>query len=164
MWTIRATRRRSRSHKAANDTVPGVAPLFWAFRIMVGLGFVFIAVMLYFFWIARASVGQSYPALVADCAVVVDPDALDRGRTGLVRGRVRPPALDGGRRAAHGAVGQPAERVRDLLITLAGFVMFYSILFVIEMGLMLKYIRKGPFQDVEETEAWEARHEHACAP
>jgi cytochrome d ubiquinol oxidase subunit I len=28
------------------------------------------------------------------------------------------------------------------------------------MGLMLKYIRKGPFQDVAETEAWEARHEH----
>jgi hypothetical protein len=23
------------------------------------------------------------------------------------------------------------------------------------MGLMLKYIRKGPFLDVEETEAWE---------
>jgi cytochrome d ubiquinol oxidase subunit I len=50
--------------------------------------------------------------------------------------------------------------VADLLITLAGFMLFYSILFVVEMGLMLKYIRKGPFQDVEETEAWEARHEH----
>jgi cytochrome d ubiquinol oxidase subunit I len=50
--------------------------------------------------------------------------------------------------------------VQDLLITLAGFVTFYSILFMIEMGLMLKYIRKGPFQDVEETEAWMARHRH----
>ena len=48
----------------------------------------------------------------------------------------------------------------DLLITLAGFMLFYSILFVIEMGLMIKYIRKGPFQDVAETEAWQARHEH----
>ena len=35
---------------------------------------------------------------------------------------------------------------------------FYSVLFVIEMGLMLKYIRKGPFQDVEETEVWMDRH------
>jgi hypothetical protein len=34
------------------------------------------------------------------------------------------------------------------------------VLFIVEMGLMLKYIRKGPFLDVEETEAWEARHEH----
>ena len=50
--------------------------------------------------------------------------------------------------------------VADLLITLAGFVTLYTVLFIIEMGLMLKYIRKGPFQDVEETEEWTARHEH----
>ena len=37
------------------------------------------------------------------------------------------------------------------------FTRFFSL---IEMGLMLKYIRKGPYQDVAETEAWEARHEH----
>ena len=49
--------------------------------------------------------------------------------------------------------------VGDLLITLAGFVIFYTALFVIEMGLMLKYIRKGPTEDVEETEDWTRRHE-----
>jgi cytochrome d ubiquinol oxidase subunit I len=48
----------------------------------------------------------------------------------------------------------------ELLITLAGFVTFYSVLFIVEMGLMVKYIRKGPFLDVEETDAWTARHEH----
>jgi cytochrome d ubiquinol oxidase subunit I len=48
----------------------------------------------------------------------------------------------------------------ELLITLAGFVTFYSVLFIVEMGLMVKYIRKGPFLDVEETDAWMARHEH----
>jgi cytochrome d ubiquinol oxidase subunit I len=50
--------------------------------------------------------------------------------------------------------------VTDLAITLAGFAAFYTVLFVVEMGLMLKYIRKGPFMDVEETRAWTARHEH----
>ncbi|GER01753.1 hypothetical protein JCM17845_23760 [Iodidimonas gelatinilytica] len=25
---------------------------------------------------------------------------------------------------------------------------------------MLKYIRKGPFEDVEETEKWMAKHQH----
>ena len=50
--------------------------------------------------------------------------------------------------------------VADLLITLAGFVTFYTILFIIEMGLMIKYIRKGPYMDVKETENWMARHEH----
>ena len=55
-------------------------------------------------------------------------------------------------RTANRTVGQPLS-VADLLITLAGFMLFYSILFVVEIGLMLKYIRKGPFQDVAETEA-----------
>ena len=55
--------------------------------------------------------------------------------------------------------------VQDLLLTLAGFVTFYTILFIIEMGLMLKYIRKGPFQDVEETEEWNVRHRaRMCSP
>jgi hypothetical protein len=50
------------------------------------------------------------------------------------------------------------------LITLAGFVTFYSVLFIIEMGLMVKYIRKGPFQDVEETDAWTVATNTGCAP
>jgi cytochrome d ubiquinol oxidase subunit I len=48
-------------------------------------------------------------------------------------------------------------------MTLAGFVIFYTVLFIIEMGLMLKYIRKGPFQDVEETDAWVVRHTERLA-
>jgi cytochrome d ubiquinol oxidase subunit I len=35
---------------------------------------------------------------------------------------------------------------------------FYTILFIVEMSLMLKYIRKGPYMDVEETDAWTAEH------
>ncbi len=55
------------------------------------------------------------------------------------------------------AMSVSALSVTEVALTLAGFVTFYSVLFVIEMGLMLKYIRKGPFQDVEETEAWTRR-------
>lgn len=32
----------------------------------------------------------------------------------------------------------------DLLFSLAGFVLFYTLLFVIEMFLMFKYARQGP--------------------
>ena len=45
--------------------------------------------------------------------------------------------------------------------------LFYSILFVVEVGLMVKYIRKGPFMDVAETRApGRPGHEHrpGCAP
>ncbi|MGC5254544.1 cytochrome ubiquinol oxidase subunit I, partial [Escherichia coli] len=36
--------------KAAWDTVPNVAPLFWSFRLMVGLGFWFIFLFGAAFW------------------------------------------------------------------------------------------------------------------
>jgi cytochrome d ubiquinol oxidase subunit I len=41
-------------------------------------------------------------------------------------------------------------------LTLAGFVAFYSVLFVIEMSLMLKYIRKGPYLDDDAVAEWNA--------
>ncbi|WP_373357043.1 cytochrome ubiquinol oxidase subunit I [Pseudoroseicyclus sp. CXY001] len=144
--------------RAATDTIPGVLPIFWAFRIMVGLGFAFIAVMVYFFW--RSSFRQqSYPRWALRLAVVIIPApwiaaelgwfVAEYGRQPWTVDSVLPTALSVSHLSA-----------QDLLFTIAGFVLFYTVLFVIEMGLMLKYIRKGPTQDVEETDAWEARHEH----
>ena len=49
--------------------------------------------------------------------------------------------------------------VAELLITLAGFVTFYTVLLVVEMTLMVKAIGKGPYLDVPETEAWEAQRQ-----
>ncbi|GER01754.1 hypothetical protein JCM17845_23770 [Iodidimonas gelatinilytica] len=58
--------------QAANDTLPTVWPLFWSFRLMVALGFSFIAVMAYFFW--RSSFrGQVYPRWALWGAVAVIP-------------------------------------------------------------------------------------------
>ena len=38
---------------AANSTIPNVPTLFWSFRIMVGLGFLFIALFALAFWLSR---------------------------------------------------------------------------------------------------------------
>ncbi|MCR8549386.1 cytochrome ubiquinol oxidase subunit I [Salipiger sp. P9] len=144
--------------QAAEDTIPGVAPLFWAFRIMVGLGFSFIAVMAYFFFMANFRTMQ-FPRWALRLAVIIIPTpwlaaelgwfVAEFGRQPWTVDGVLPTALS----ASHLSVG-------DLLITLAGFVTFYSVLFVIEMSLMVKYIRKGPYMDVAETDAWMERHEH----
>ncbi len=143
---------------AAEDTVPTVAPLFWAFRLMVGLGFAFIGVMLYFFY--RSSFKrQTYPRWAlwgAVCAIPTPWIAAELGWFVAEFGR-QPWTVDG---VLPTALSASHLSVADLLITLAGFMLFYTILFIVEMGLMLKYIRKGPFQDVAETDAWEARHEH----
>ncbi|MGB7432745.1 MAG: cytochrome ubiquinol oxidase subunit I [Ahrensia sp.] len=142
---------------AADDTVPGVAPLFWAFRIMVGLGFSFIAVMAYFFY--RASFKQmQFPRWSLYAAVAIIPTpwiAAELGWFVAEFGR-QPWTVDG---VLPTALSASHLSIADLLITLAGFLIFYSVLFVIEVSLMVKYIRKGPFLDVEETNAWQQRHE-----
>jgi cytochrome d ubiquinol oxidase subunit I len=144
--------------QAANDTIPGVAPLFWAFRIMVGLGFSFIAVMAYFFY--RASFRQmQFPRWSLWAAAIIIPTpwlAAELGWFVAEFGR-QPWTVDG---VLPTALSVSHLSVMDLLITLAGFVTFYTILFIVEMGLMVKFIRKGPYIDVAETEAWQERHEH----
>lgn len=144
--------------QASNDTIPHVWPLFWAFRIMVALGFGFIGVMLYFFW--RSSFRrQSYPRWALWGAVAIIPAPWIAAELGWIvseYGR-QPWTVDG---ILPTALSVSHLSVADLLLTLAGFMIFYTVLFIVEIMLMLKYIRKGPFQDVEETEIWMAQHEH----
>jgi len=143
---------------AAEDTIPHVPPLFWAFRIMVALGFAFIGMMAFFF--VRASFyGMRFPRWSLYAAVAVIPTpwiAAEMGWFVAEFGR-QPWTVDG---VLPTAMSVSHLGATELLITLAGFVTFYSILFIVEMGLMVKYIRKGPYMDVDETAEWTARHEH----
>ncbi|RCW22590.1 cytochrome bd-I ubiquinol oxidase subunit 1 apoprotein [Ciceribacter lividus] len=141
---------------AANDTVPTVWPLFWAFRLMVALGFSFIVVMVWFFWMASFRRMQ-FPRIALWLAVIIIPTpwiAAELGWFVAEFGR-QPWTVDG---VLPTALSASHLSVTELLITLAGFVLFYTVLFVIEMGLMLKYIRKGPYLDVPETDQWQKRH------
>jgi cytochrome bd ubiquinol oxidase subunit I len=142
--------------KAANDTVPTVWPLFWAFRLMVALGFAFIGVMVWFFWMASFRKMQ-FPRLALWLAVIIIPTpwiAAELGWFVAEFGR-QPWTVDG---VLPTALSASQLSVTDLAITLAGFVLFYTVLFIIEMGLMLKYIRKGPHMDVPETDQWQKQH------
>ena len=142
--------------KAAYDTIPTVWPLFWAFRIMVGLGFAFIAVLGWFFYQASFKrMRFSRPALWFAVIIIPTPwIAAELGWFVAEYGR-QPWVVDG---VLPTALAVSHLSVLDLLLTLAGFVTFYSILFIIEMGLMIKYIRKGPFIDVDETDEWIKNH------
>ena len=146
---------------AANDTVPTVWPLFWGFRIMVALGLGFIGTMAYFFY--RASFkSMVYPRPALWLAVVMIPApwiAAEMGWFVAEFGR-QPWTVDG---VLPTAMSVSALSMTEVALTLAGFITFYSVLFIVEMGLMLKYIRKGPFQDVSETDAWVVRHNDRLA-
>ncbi|MCB9945223.1 MAG: cytochrome ubiquinol oxidase subunit I [Geminicoccaceae bacterium] len=143
--------------KAAWDTVPQVAPMFWSFRIMVGLGFYFIALTLFFFWKAsfrNLKVGR-LALWIAVLSIPLPWIAIEMGWFVAEFGR-QPWVVDG---ILPTAVAVSRLGVGDVALTLVGFVTFYSILFVIEISLMLRYIRQGPHLDVEETEQWEAARE-----
>ncbi len=141
---------------ASWDTVPPVWPLFWSFRIMVALGFGFIGTMAYFFW--RASFkGMDFPRPALRLAVWMIPApwlAAELGWFTAEFGR-QPWTVDG---VLPTAMSVSALGAGEVLLTLVGFVLFYSVLFIIEMGLMLKYIKKGPYMDVPETDSWMADH------
>jgi cytochrome d ubiquinol oxidase subunit I len=148
--------------KAANDTVPPVMPLFWAFRIMVVLGFAFIGVMIWFFYMVSFRKMQ-FPRYALRIAVWIIPAPWIAAEMGWVVAELgrQPWTVDG---VLPTALSASSLSVMDLLITLAGFVAFYTVLFIIEMGLMIKYIRKGPYIDVHETENWQKQHSTRLAP
>jgi cytochrome d ubiquinol oxidase subunit I len=143
--------------KASNDTVPTVWPLFWSFRLMVALGFSFIVVLGYFFVVANWK-GMQFPRWALRLGVAIIPApwiAAELGWFTAEFGR-QPWTVDG---VLPTAMSVSHLSVADLAITLAGFVAFYTVLFIIEMGLMIKYIKKGPYMDVTESQEWQRKHE-----
>jgi cytochrome d ubiquinol oxidase subunit I len=127
---------------AAWDLVPPVAPLFWSFRIMVGLGFFFILLLGAFFWLsARQRLDRHRWLLwVAVGSIPLPWIAAEMGWFVAEVGR-QPWIIEG---VLPTAVAVSSLGMTEVALTLSGFVLFYSALFVIEMGLMLRAIRKGP--------------------
>ncbi|MET0268483.1 MAG: cytochrome ubiquinol oxidase subunit I [Duganella sp.] len=128
--------------QAAEDTVPPVAPLFWSFRIMVGLGMFFIALTAIFFVLSvrHALDRHRWLLKLAVCAIPLPWVAAEAGWIVAELGR-QPWVIEG---VLPTAMAVSHLGVTTLLITIAGFAAIYTVLLVIEMKLMLKAIRKGP--------------------
>ncbi|MGU3494432.1 cytochrome ubiquinol oxidase subunit I [Xanthobacteraceae bacterium A53D] len=131
--------------KAAWDTVPEVAPLFWTFRIMVGVGFYMIALMSVFFVLSARRRLDRYPLLlkVAVCSIPLPWIAAECGWFVAEFGR-QPWVVEGLLPTAQ-AVSHLG--VSTVLFTIVGFATIYTILLIIEVKLMLRAIRKGPEPD-----------------
>ncbi|MDO4906023.1 MAG: cytochrome ubiquinol oxidase subunit I [Lautropia sp.] len=145
--------------QAARDTVPQVTPLFWSFRIMVGLGVFFILLTAVFFWLASRHRLQAHPWLLK-LAVISIPlpwIAIECGWFVAEFGR-QPWAIEG---ILPVAVAVSNLGAASVLTTLLGFVLIYSVLLVVEMKLMLKAIRKGPQPDAQDIEEMQ---QSACTP
>ncbi|WPZ15072.1 cytochrome ubiquinol oxidase subunit I [Nitratireductor rhodophyticola] len=136
--------------QAANDTVPNVPTLFWTFRIMVGLGFFFILLMGVFFYLSARHRLDRYPFLlrIAVLAIPLPWIAAECGWIVAEFGR-QPWIIEG---VLPTAVAVSNLGASTVLMTIVGFSLIYTVLFIVEMTLMLRAIRKGPEPD-EEPEA-----------
>ncbi len=133
--------------KAAWDTVPEVAPLFWTFRIMVGIGFFMILLTGTFFVLSARRALDRYPFLlrIAVLSIPLPWIAAESGWFVAEFGR-QPWIIEG---ILPTAAGVSSNGAMSVLLTIIGFAVIYSTLFVIEMGLMLHSIRKGPAPDTQ---------------
>jgi cytochrome d ubiquinol oxidase subunit I len=131
--------------QAAKDTIPNVPTLFWSFRVMVGLGMFFIALMVTFFWLSARRRLDRYPLLlrIAVLAIPLPWVAIEFGWVVAEFGR-QPWVIEGVLPTAAAVSSLGASTV---LLTIIGFASLYTVLIVIEMSLMVKAIRKGPEPD-----------------
>ncbi|HRD69415.1 MAG TPA: cytochrome ubiquinol oxidase subunit I [Legionella sp.] len=129
-------------NQAANDLKPKVAPLFFSFRIMVVCGFYFILLFAVGFYLSAknklhttrwyhrmAFYSLPLPWVAAELGWVV----AEYGRQPWVVQGVLPTFM-----------GASSLSTGQVMISLTGFVLFYTVLAIVELYLMVKYIRLGP--------------------
>ena len=128
--------------KAVNDTVPRVAPLFWGFRIMVGLGLAMLALFGMAFYSTIQSADKHPPLLLKSALWMLPLPWLACELGWFVAEYGRQPWTIYEVLPTHLSVSTLS--VGSLYGSLAGFVGFYTVLLVIELFLMLKFARMGP--------------------
>ncbi|MBF0677984.1 MAG: cytochrome ubiquinol oxidase subunit I [Devosia sp.] len=128
--------------QAALDTVPGVWPLFWTFRIMMGLGFFYIAFFaLWFYRASRGWIDTNKPLLWFTFFLLPTPwIAIEAGWFIAEFGR-QPWAVEG---VLPTFLAASSLSVLELILSLSFFVLLYTVLFVIMVILMVRVIKAGP--------------------
>lgn len=128
--------------KAAWSLVPdNVAALFWSFRGMVACGLIFILLCgTGFYFSARRQLDKRWFLWIALLALPLPWVASELGWFVAEHGR-QPWVVEG---VLPTFLGVSSLTSGDLWISLLGFAVFYSGLAIVEVYLMVKYIRLGP--------------------
>ncbi|NBV74749.1 MAG: cytochrome bd-I ubiquinol oxidase subunit CydA [Methylococcaceae bacterium] len=128
--------------KAANDTIPKVAPLFWTFRIMVASGFtmLFIFAMAFYYCATRVADQKRWLMRMAVWGIPLPWIAAETGWFVAEVGR-QPWTISG---VLPTNLSVSSISSEQLWFSIGGFALFYTVLLIIEMYLMIKYVRLGP--------------------
>lgn len=128
--------------KASQDTVPHVAPLFYAFRIMVGLGLFFILLFATTFYQmnVRRNFDKTFLLKLCLFSLPLPWIAAEFGWCVAEYGR-QPWVIEG---ILPTAIATSSVPYGNVLASLIGFVVLYTALLVVDLYLMTKYIKIGP--------------------
>lgn len=128
--------------EAVDDTVPRVAPLFWAFRFMVGFGFLMLALFLLAAWHSVKGTFADRPWLLRWALWFLPIPWISCELGWFVAEYGRQPWTIYGVLPTHLSVSTLS--VGSLYGSLAGFVGFYTLLLIVELFLMIKFAKQGP--------------------
>ncbi|BCM24284.1 cytochrome ubiquinol oxidase subunit I [Methyloradius palustris] len=132
----------SQIKQAAQDTIPKVLPLFWTFRFMVALGFLFLFIFASAFYYSARRKIQDKPWLLKLAVVAIPLPWLACELGWFVAEYGRQPWTISGILPTH--LSSSSLSTGDLYFSLIGFIGFYTVLLVTELYLMFKYARLGP--------------------
>jgi cytochrome d ubiquinol oxidase subunit I len=128
--------------RATNDTVPRVAPMFWSFRLMVGLGFAMLLLFALSFWSTLKTDCRARPWLLRAAVVMLPAPWIACELGWFVAEYGRQPWTIYGVLPTHLSVSTLG--IGSLYGSLAGFIGFYTVLLVVEIYLMQRFARQGP--------------------
>ncbi|NMG70370.1 cytochrome ubiquinol oxidase subunit I [Parazoarcus communis] len=145
--------------RAARDTLPKVAPLFWTFRIMVALGFAMLALFGLALWYSVKGDFAERRWLLRWALWFLPVPWIACEMGWFVAEYGRQPWTIYGVLPTHLSVS--TLTVESLYGSLAGFVGFYTVLLIVEMYLMVRFARQGPGSLGTGRYLNEAHHAHA---
>jgi len=127
---------------AARHSIPPVAPLFWSFRIMVASGVAMLLIFALAFYHCAKRQEYKKPWLLR-IALFALPLPWIAAEAGWVVAEVgRQPWSISGILPTHLSVSSIS--VDTVYSSLMAFIVFYTLLFIVEMYLMIRFARLGP--------------------
>jgi len=139
------------TYYSPGDYTPNIPVTYWTFRWMMGLGVVGSLIGLAVLWFTRRGrtptglVGRFLPALAISAPVMV---LLGNSMGWIFTEMGRQPWVVFGVLTTPNGVS-PGVEPWEVWMSLIGFTLLYAVLAVVEVGLLIKYVKKAPDPFVE---------------
>jgi cytochrome d ubiquinol oxidase subunit I len=128
--------------QAAEDAIPTVWPLFFAFRIMIGCGVLMLLLFITAFYKTARRTEYKSPLFLKLCVFALPLPFLASEMGWFVAEFGRQPWSISGILPTY--MSTSTRTVQDLWVSIVSFASFYTVFAIIELYLIIKYARKGP--------------------